>query len=54
MLVGFGISNSEQVKSVSKFADGVVVGSALLDAVGEASEGYVLETASTFIKDLIA
>lgn len=53
VLVGFGISNSEQVKAVSMFADGVVVGSALLDAIGEASEENVLETASTFIKDLI-
>ncbi|MCI0706017.1 MAG: tryptophan synthase subunit alpha [Ignavibacteriae bacterium] len=35
-VVGFGISNAEQVNRVSALADGVVVGSALLQAIGEA------------------
>ena len=52
LLVGFGISRREHVESVSKFADGVVVGSALLDAVSKASEGEVLETASEFVRTL--
>lgn len=32
--VGFGISNPEQAAAVGKVADGVVVGSALMDALG--------------------
>ena len=33
--VGFGISTPEQVHSVARFADGVVVGSALVDRIAE-------------------
>jgi len=32
--VGFGISNAEQARVVARLADGVVVGSALVDALG--------------------
>jgi tryptophan synthase alpha chain len=32
--VGFGISNAEQARAVARLADGVVVGSALVDALG--------------------
>jgi tryptophan synthase alpha chain len=32
--VGFGISTSEQARTVARLADGVVVGSALVDALG--------------------
>lgn len=35
LAVGFGISTPEQVKAVAGVADGVVVGSALVDLVGE-------------------
>jgi tryptophan synthase alpha chain len=31
--VGFGVSNAEQVRAISGVADGVVVGSALIDAI---------------------
>jgi tryptophan synthase alpha chain len=37
--VGFGISSPEQVAAVGDFADGVVVGSALVRLVEEAAEG---------------
>ena len=33
VVVGFGISNAEQVRSVAKVADGVVVGSALVNCI---------------------
>jgi len=35
LAVGFGISTPEQVVQVGQFADGVVVGSALINAVNE-------------------
>jgi tryptophan synthase alpha chain len=34
LAVGFGISNAEQARAVGRLADGVVVGSALVDALG--------------------
>jgi tryptophan synthase alpha chain len=37
LAVGFGISTPQQVKTVSALADGVIVGSALVEAVGKAS-----------------
>ena len=33
--VGFGVSSAEQVQRVARFADGVVVGSAIVDIIGE-------------------
>ena len=33
--VGFGISSAEQARTVARLADGVVVGSALVDALGD-------------------
>jgi tryptophan synthase alpha chain len=33
--VGFGISTPEQAKTVSRFADGVIVGSAIVKIIGE-------------------
>lgn len=43
--VGFGISTPEQARSVAEVADGVVVGSALVAALGE-SEAALAELAS--------
>ena len=36
LAVGFGISNAEQARAVARLADGVVVGSAVVDALGSA------------------
>lgn len=36
--VGFGISNPEHVREVSSYADGVVVGSKLVDMIGSATD----------------
>ncbi len=35
--VGFGISSPEQAANVAQYADGIIVGSALIDAVGSAT-----------------
>lgn len=37
LAVGFGISNAAQAEAVGQLADGVIVGSALIDAIGKAS-----------------
>lgn len=52
LLVGFGVSRREHVEAIARFADGVVVGSALLDAVGNAPKGRVIETAREFLEGL--
>jgi tryptophan synthase alpha chain len=38
LAVGFGISTPEQATQVGRFADGVIVGSALIDAAGKSPE----------------
>jgi tryptophan synthase alpha chain len=48
--VGFGISNAEQARAVASLADGVVVGSALVDALG--SDGVA--GAKRFLRELRA
>jgi tryptophan synthase alpha chain len=48
--VGFGISTAEQARSVAQLADGVVVGSALVDALG--SDGVA--GARRFLRELRA
>ena len=35
ILVGFGIDNSNQVKEINKFADGCVIGSAIINLIEE-------------------
>ena len=52
VLMGFGISSREHVEAVGRFADGAVVASALLDAIGAAPPGKVLEAASDFVRGL--
>lgn len=48
VVVGFGISTPEQAAEVAGLADGVVVGSALIDAIRERGEG----AAGAFIAEL--
>jgi tryptophan synthase alpha chain len=48
--VGFGISTAEQARTVARMADGVVVGSALVDVLGR--DG--VRAASRFLRDLRA
>lgn len=47
--VGFGIATPEQVKEVAAFADGVVVGSALVERLGQS-----LESAQSLMAELSA
>ena len=54
VLVGFGISSRAHVEEVSRFADGVVVGSALLDAVDRAPDGMAVRAAVDFANGLRA
>lgn len=48
--VGFGIAGPEQAAKVSEYADGIIVGSALIDAVDSATDKA--GAAQAFVKDL--
>jgi tryptophan synthase alpha chain len=48
--VGFGISRPEQVREVAAFADGVIVGSALVKMIEDAPRG--LDRVGAFVRDL--
>ncbi len=52
VLVGFGVSRHEHVQRIGRFADGAIVGSALLDSVSRASIDDAPTTASQFIRQL--
>ena len=53
VLVGFGVSSKEDVDRIGKFADGAVVGSALLDAISKSKEGEEIKVASNFTNGLV-
>lgn len=51
--VGFGISNPEQAKAVAQIADGVVVGSAIVDQIDKhGSEGDLSEKVFQFVQPM--
>jgi len=50
LAVGFGISNPDQVRAVGNVADGVIVGSALIDVIGQAAEPA--RAAGNFVREL--
>jgi tryptophan synthase alpha chain len=51
--VGFGISTPGQARSVSRAADGVIVGSAIIDLIrGEPDSAQVVRRAGSFIRRL--
>ena len=52
ILVGFGISNKKQIDQIKTFADGVVVGSALLDCISKSSPSNAASNAKKFIQNL--
>ena len=37
-VVGFGIKNKEHIKKIAHYADGIVIGSALIDAIGKGTD----------------
>ena len=52
VLVGFGVSSNRHVETIARFADGVVVGSALLDAIASAPRGQAVGAATEFVRAL--
>ena len=54
LLVGFGVSRREHVEAIGRFADGAIVASAMLDAIGNAAPERRLEVAGDFIRGLLA
>jgi tryptophan synthase alpha chain len=51
--VGFGISTPEQAADVARFADGVIVGSAIVRRIGEAgTRAEAIEGATEFVRSL--
>lgn len=50
LAVGFGISTPQQARSVGRFADGVIVGSALIDAVSRVDKSRAPETAAALVR----
>ncbi len=50
LAVGFGISNAAQARAVGELADGVIVGSALIDAIGR--PGDPVQNAAEFVLEL--
>jgi len=53
--VGFGISTPDQAAAVAGYADGVVVGSAIVDRVGAASStDEAVESVATFVAEMKA
>lgn len=51
--IGFGISQPEHVRQVAQFADGAVVGSALVDVIANAPSGREAKRAGEFIRRLM-
>jgi len=53
--VGFGVSTAEHARDIGRFADGVVVGSALIDAIQRAGSGpAAIDAATSFVAELKA
>jgi tryptophan synthase alpha chain len=49
ILVGFGVSNSDQARSIAEFADGVIIGSAIVRIIEQASNsGQALQEITQF------
>ena len=49
IMVGFGVSSKQDVDNIGRFADGAVVGSALLDAISHSNEGQELNVVAEFV-----
>jgi len=52
LAIGFGISNARHVARANEVADGAIVGSALIDAYGDATGGEAVERVRAFLAAL--
>lgn len=54
LMVGFGIKSAEMAAAIAEFADGVIVGAALINRIEQAyrEQGNLAETAQTFMGSL--
>ena len=52
VLVGFGVSNRGHIEEIGRYADGAVVGSALLDAIDGTDRGGAADAARRFVTAL--
>ena len=52
LAVGFGVSTPQQVQAVARLADGVIIGSALIEAVSRAPDSMAPQSAAVFVQDL--
>ena len=50
--VGFGISNAEHVREVGEFADGAVIGSALINSIQDNDPEHAPRSAARFLRSL--
>jgi tryptophan synthase alpha chain len=51
--VGFGVSRPEHAREIARFADGVVVGSALVERIAQAgSRDAAVDAAARFVAEL--
>ena len=51
--VGFGVSNKSDVSEIGKFADGAIIGSALINKIRESKDDNIVDVAGKFISSLI-
>ncbi len=51
VLIGFGVSNPDQVRQASKISDGVIVGSAIVNLIEKSDSNF--EKVTSFVKRLV-
>ena len=54
VMVGFGVSRREHIEELGRFADGAIVGSALMDTIGRAPQEGAVSAAREFMQGLRA
>jgi tryptophan synthase alpha chain len=54
LAVGFGLGSAEEIRKIAPFADGVVIGSALIDAYAGTSGRRAAGLVSSFARSLVA